>query len=83
MHTGFGLTLITITTWVASASALRNEVLRKIISKKSSKYKKQPDRAQQTISSFDSFLNKSSQGQLIDRKDNESVFSFFFNKCLN
>ena len=50
-----------------------NKVVYEIMTNKYNKYKKQYERDQQTIKSFDKIYRKSSQDILIDKNENESL----------
>ena len=59
--TGFGFIILRISAGIACTLSLGNKVLHKLIINKYNKYKKQYERDQQTIKSFDKFYRKSLQ----------------------
>ena len=59
--TGVGLIILPISAGIACTLSLGNKVLHKLIINKYNKYKKQYDRDQQTIKSFDKLYRKSLQ----------------------
>ena len=75
--TGIGLIAIPISTATACGLSIGNKVLYEIIINKYKKYKKQYERDQQTIKSFDKLYRKSSQDNVIDKKEYESLCKFF------
>ena len=77
--TGVGLI---ISAGVACGLSLGNKVLHKIIINKYNKYKKQYERDQKTIKSFDKLYRKSLQDNLIDKTEYESLCNIF-SKCVD
>ena len=75
--TGIGLIVLPISAGIACALSLGNKVLHKIIINKYNKYKKQYERDQNTIESFDKLYKKSSQDNVIDKNEYESLFNIF------
>ena len=62
--TGVGLIILPISAGTACALSLSNKVLHKLIINKYNKYKKQFERDQQTIKSFDKLYRKSLQDNI-------------------
>ena len=75
--TGFGLIILPISAGIACASSLGNKVLHKLIINKYNKYKKQYEKDQQTIKSFDNLYKKSLQDNVIDKIEYESLCNIF------
>ena len=75
--TGIGLIVLPISAGVACALSLGNKILHKIIINKYNKYKKQYERDQNTIKSFDKLYRKSLQDNLIDKTEYESLCNIF------
>ena len=75
--TGTGLIFIPISTATASGLSSGNEVIYEVVINKYNKYKKQYEKYQQTIKSFDKFYRKSSQDNLIDKTEYESLCNIF------
>ena len=75
--TGIGLIILPISAGIASTLSLGNKVLHKIIINKYDKYKKQYERDQNTIKSFDKFHRKPLQDNLIDKTEYESLCNLF------
>ena len=71
--TGFGLIILPISAGIACGLSLGNKVLHKLIINKYNKYKKQYERDQQTIKSFDKLYRKSLQDNIIDKTEYESL----------
>ena len=71
--TGIGLILLPISAGIACTLSLGNKVLHKLIINKYNKYKKQYERDQQTIKSFDKLYRKSLQDIIIDKNEYESL----------
>ena len=65
--TGIGLIVLPISAGIACALSLSKKVLHKLIINKYNKYKKQYERDQQTIKSFDKLYRKSLQDNIIDK----------------
>ena len=57
--------------------SLGNKVLHKLIINKNNKYKKQYERDQQTIKSFDKLYRKSLQDNVIDESEYDSLCKIF------
>ena len=75
--TGTGLIILPISAGIACTLSLGNKVLHKLIINKHNKYKKQYERDQQTIKSFDKFYRKSLQDNVIDKTEYESLCNIF------
>ena len=75
--TGTGLIVIPISTTSACALSVGNKVLYEVIINKYNKYKKQYERDQQTIKSFDKFYRKSLQDNIIYKTEYESLCNTF------
>ena len=75
--TGIGLIILPISAGIACGLSLGNKVLHKIIINKYNKYKKQYERDQKTIKSFDKLYRKSLQDNLIDKTEYESLCNIF------
>ena len=84
--TGIGLIVLPISAGIACALSLGNKVLHKIIINKYNKYKKQYERDQNTIKSFDKLYRKSLQDNLIDKNEYQSlcdIFTKYINESKN
>ena len=75
--TGIGLNNLPISAGIACTLPLGNKVLHKLIINKYNKYKKQYERDQQTIESFDKLYRKSLQDNVIDKTEYESLCNIF------
>ena len=75
--TGIGLIVLPISAGIACGLSLGNKILHKIIINKYNKYKKQYERDQNTIKSFDKLYRKSLQDNLIDKTEYESLCNIF------
>ena len=75
--TGVGLIILPISAGIACALSLGNKILHKIIINRYNKYKKQYDRDQNTIKSFDKLYRKSLQDNVIDKNEYESLCNIF------
>ena len=75
--TGFGLIILPISTGIACTLSLGNKILHKLIINKYNKYKKQYEKGQNTIKSFDKLYRKSIQHNVIDKNDYESLCNIF------
>ena len=75
--TGIGLIILPISAGIACTLSLGNKVLHKLIINKYNKYKKQYERDQQTIKSFDKLYRKSLQDNVIDKTEYESLCNIF------
>ena len=76
-NTGIGLIVLLISAGIACTLSLGNKVLHKVIINKYNKYKKQYERDQQTIKSFDKLYRKSLQDNISDKKENENLCNIF------
>ena len=72
-----GLIILPISAGIACGLSLDNKVLHKLIINKYNKNKKQYERDQQTIKSFDKFYRKSLQDNVIDKHENDSLCNLF------
>ena len=77
--TGIGLIILPISVGNACGLSLGNKVLHKLIINKYNKYKKQYERDQQTIKSFDKLNRKALQDNVIDKSEYESLCKIFTN----
>ena len=75
--TGIGLIVLPISAAIACGLSLGNKILHKIIINKYNKYKKQYERDQNTIKSFDKLYRKSLQDNVIDKTEYESLCNIF------
>ena len=75
--TGISLTVLPISAGIACTLSLGNKILPKLIINKCNKYKKQYERDQNTIKSFDKLYRKSLQDNVIDKNEYESLCSIF------
>ena len=75
--TGIGLIVLPISAGIACGLSLGNKVLHKLITNKYNKYKKQYERDQQTIKSFDKLYRKSLQDNIIDKTEYDSLCNIF------
>ena len=75
--TGIGLIVIPISTASACALSIGNKVIYEIIINKYNKYKKQYEKDQQTIKSFDKLYRKSLQDNVIDKTEYNSLCNIF------
>ena len=75
--TGIGLTVLPISAGIACTLSLGNKILHKLIINKYNKYKKQYERDQNTIKSFDKLYRKSLQDKIIDKNEYESLCNIF------
>ena len=71
--TGVGLITLAFSPGIACTLSLGNKVLHKLILNKYNKYKKQYDRDQQTIKSFDKLYKKFLQDNVIDKTEYDSL----------
>ena len=84
--TGIGLIILPISAGIACGLSLGNKVLHKLLINKCNKYKKQYERDQQTIKSFDILYRKSLQDNVIDKTEYEklcNVFTKYINENKN
>ena len=75
--TGIGLIVLPISAGIACGISLGNKILHKLIINKYNKYKKQYERDQNTIKSFDKLYRKSLQDNVIDKSEYESLCNIF------
>ena len=75
--TGIGLIVLPISAGIACGLSLGNKILHKIIINKYNKYKKQYERDQNTIKSFDKLYRKSLKDKVIDKNEYESLCNIF------
>ena len=75
--TGIGLIVLPISAGIACGLSLGNKVLHKLIINKYNRYKKQYERDQQTIKSFDKLYRKSLQDNIIFKNEYDSLCNFF------
>ena len=75
--TGFGLIILPISAGIACTLSLGNKILHKLIINKYNKHKKQYERDQSTIKSFDKLYRKSLQDNIIDKTEYESLCNIF------
>ena len=75
--TGIGLIVIPISTASACVLSIGNEVIYEIIINKYIKYKKQYEKDQKTIKSFDKLYKKSLHDNVIDKTEYESFCNIF------
>ena len=66
-----------ISAGIACTLSLGNNVLHKLIKNKYNKYKKQYQRDQKTIKSFDKLYRKSLQDNIIDKTEYDSLCNIF------
>ena len=74
---GVGLNNLPISAGIACTLSLGNKILHKLFINKYSKYKKQYERDQNTIKSFDKLYRKSLQDNIIDKNEYESLCNSF------
>ena len=77
--TGIGLVVIPISTSTASGLPVGKKVVNEMIINKYIKYKKLCERAQQSIKSFDNIYRESLQGNVIKKKEYDSLGIIFSN----
>ena len=75
--TGIGLIVLPISAGIACGISLGNKILHKLIINKYNKYKKQYEKDQNTIKSFDNLYRKSLQDNGIDKSEYESLCNIF------
>ena len=75
--TGIGLLVIPISTASACVFSVGNKIIYEIIINKYNKYKKQYEKDQQTIKSFDKLYRKSLQDNMIDKTEYENLCNIF------
>ena len=74
---GIGLVFLPISAGIACTLSLDNKILHKLIINKYNKYKKQYERDQNTIKSFDKLYRKSLQDNVIDKSEYENLCRTF------
>ena len=75
--TGVGLIILPISAGIACTLSLGNKILHKLIINKYNKYKKQYERDQNTIKSFDKLYRKSLQDNVIDKSEYDILCNIF------
>ena len=75
--TGIGLIILPMSAGIACGLSLGNKVLHILIINKYNKYKKQYERDQLTINSFDKLYRKSLQDNVVDKTQYESLCNVF------
>ena len=75
--TGIGLIVLPISAGIACGLSLGNKILHKLIINKYNKYKKQYERDQNTIKSFDKLYRRSLQDNIIDKNEYENLCNIF------
>ena len=75
--TGIGLIVLPISAGIACDLSLGNKILHKLNINKYNKYKKQYERDQNTIQSFDKLYRKSLQDNVIDKTEYKSLCNIF------
>ena len=75
--TGIGLIVLPISAGIACGISLGDKILHKLIIDKHNKYKKQYERDQKTIKSFDKLYRISLQDNVIDKTEYESLCNIF------
>ena len=75
--TGISLIVLPISAGVACTLSIGNKILHKKFINKYNKYKRQYDRDQQKIKSFNKFYRKSLQDNVIDKNEYESLWNIF------
>ena len=75
--TGIGMIVLPISAGIACGLSLGNKILHNIIINKYNKYKKQYERDQQTINSFDKLYRISLQDNIIDKNEYENFCNIF------
>ena len=75
--TGIGLIILPISAGIACTLSLGNKILHKLIINKYNKYKKQYERDQNTIKSFDKLYRKSLQDNVIDKTEYDCLCNIF------
>ena len=74
---GIGMIVLPISAGIACGISLGNKVLHKLIINKYNKYKKQYERDQNTIKSFDKLYRKSLQDNIIDKNEYKKLCNIF------
>ena len=75
--TGVGLIILPISAGIACALSLGNKILHILIINKYNKYKKQYEKDQNTIKSFDKLYRNSLQDNVIDKTEYQSLCNIF------
>ena len=75
--TGIGLIVLPMSAGIACTLSLGNKVLHELIINKYNKYKKQYERDQQIIKSFDKLYRKSLQDNVINKTEYDSLCDIF------
>ena len=75
--TGVGFIFLPISAGIACTLSLGNKVLHKLIINKYKKYKKQNERDQLSIESFDKLYRKSLQDNVIDKSEHDGLCNIF------
>ena len=75
--TGIGTIVLPISAGIVCGISLGKKILHKLIISKYNKYKKQFERDQNTIKSFDKLYRKSLQDNIIDKTEYDSVCNIF------
>ena len=75
--TGIGLIVLPISAGIACTLLLGNKIIHKLIINKYNKYKKQHERDQNTIKSFDKLYRKSLQDNIIDKTEYDCLCNIF------
>ena len=75
--TGIGLIVLPLSAGIACGLSLSNKILHKLIINKYNKYKKQYEKDQNSIKSFDKLYRKSLQDNVIDKTEYESLCNIF------
>ena len=75
--TGIALIVLPISAGIACGLSLGNKILHKLIIIKYNKYKKQYERDQQSIKSFDKLYRKSLQDNMIDKTEYDNLCNIF------
>ena len=80
--TGVGLIVVPISAGIACGLSLCNKLLYELVMKKYNKYKKQYQKDELTIKSFDKLYRKCLQDNIIDKVEYESLCNIF-NRYVN
>ena len=75
--TGIGMIVLPISAAIACSISLCNKIFHNLIINKYNKYKKQYERDQNTIKSFDKLYRKSLQDNVIDKTEYDSLCNIF------
>ena len=74
---GIGLIVVPVSAGIACGLSLGNKILHKLIINKYNKYKKQYERDENTIKSFDKLYRKSLHDNVIDKTEYDSLCNIF------